>query len=101
VTPLQLTIADRPSFVQYKVTLPNSQTGLTGTLYVAYVYTKFLGFFIGETIMAGSTELIDAYANLLHGISFRQDEINSECVMSSTPQSSKCRDFYPRQERTR
>src|SRR5215471_12756773 len=71
---------------EYKVTLPNSQTGLTGTLYVAYVYTKFRGFFIGETIMAGSTELIDAYANLLRGISFRQDEINPECVMSSTPQ---------------
>jgi TonB family protein len=53
-----------------------------GTLYSAFVYTKFRGYFIGETVMAGSPEDLDQSANSLQPISFREDEPNSKCVMA-------------------
>jgi TonB family protein len=57
--------------------------GNGGTLYGAFVYTKFRGFYIGETIMAGSPEELDQGASSLQQISFRGDEPNPKCVMSS------------------
>ena len=54
-----------------------------GTLYEVFVYTKFRGFYIGETIMAGSPEELDQSASSLQQISFREDEPNPKCVMSS------------------
>ncbi len=56
--------------------------GNGGTLYGAFVYTKFRGFYIGETIMAGSPEELDQGASSLQQISFRGDEPNPKCVMS-------------------
>jgi TonB family protein len=53
-----------------------------GTLYDAFVYTKFRGYYIGETVMAGSPEELDQSANSLAHISFREDEPNPKCVMS-------------------
>ncbi len=52
-----------------------------GTLYFAFVYTKFRGYYIGETVMAGSPEELDQSANSLQHISFQEDEPNSKCVM--------------------
>jgi TonB family protein len=57
--------------------------GNGGTLYAAFVYTKFRGFYIGETNMAGSPEELDQSASSLRQISFRGDQPNPKCVMSS------------------
>jgi TonB family protein len=57
--------------------------GNGGTLYGAFVYTKFRGFYIGETNMAGSPEELDQGASSLQQISFRGDEPNPKCVMSN------------------
>lgn len=51
------------------------------TSYVAYVYTKFRGYYLGETVMAGSPEELDQSANSLQHISFREDAPNPKCVM--------------------
>ena len=56
--------------------------GNGGPLYGAFVYTKFRGFYIGETIMAGSPEELDQGASSLQQISFRGDEPNPKCMMS-------------------
>ena len=53
-----------------------------GSLYVAFVYTKFRGYYVGETVMAGSPEELDQSANSLQHISFREDAPNPKCVMS-------------------
>lgn len=53
-----------------------------GPLYGAFVYTKFRGFYIGETIMAGSPEELDQGASSLQQISFRGEEPNPKCMMS-------------------
>ena len=66
------------SRADYKQAMINS-----GTLYEAFVYTKFRGFYIGETIMAVSPEELDQSASSLQQISFRGDEPNPKCVMSS------------------
>ena len=60
----------------------NKQTMSGGhALYLAFVYTKFRGFYIGETLIAGSEGGLELAANSLQGISFREDEPNSKCVM--------------------
>ncbi len=59
------------------------QTTSSGaTSYAAFVYTKFRGYYLGETVMAGSSEQLDQSANSLQQISFREDEPNSKCVMA-------------------
>jgi TonB family protein len=50
--------------------------------YSAYVYTKFRGYFIGETIVSGSSQGLDDAANSLQAISFQQDQVNPNCVMA-------------------
>jgi TonB family protein len=52
-------------------------------LYMAYVYAKFRGYFIGETLAAASPEGLDEAANTLQQISFSEDQGNLKCVMSS------------------
>jgi TonB family protein len=60
----------------YKQSLHNG-----GTLYQSFIYTKFRGYFIGETLMAGSPEELNEWANSLQWISFQEDQPNSKCVM--------------------
>lgn len=50
--------------------------------YMAYVYTKFRGYLIGETIAASSQEALDQFANSLQQISFREDQVNPNCVVA-------------------
>jgi TonB family protein len=50
--------------------------------YIAYVYTKFRGYLIGETIAASSQEALDEFANSLQPISFREDQVNPNCVVA-------------------
>ncbi|MGD0508131.1 MAG: energy transducer TonB [Terriglobales bacterium] len=54
------------------------------TSYMAFVYTKFRGYFIGVNLIAGSREGLDEAANSLQGISFQEDQVNSKCVMLSS-----------------
>jgi len=54
------------------------------TSYMAFVYTKFRGYFIGANLTAGSREGLDEAANSLQGISFQEDQANSKCVMLSS-----------------
>jgi TonB family protein len=51
-------------------------------LYLAYVYTEFRGYFIGETLASASPEGLDEAANSLQKISFQEDQANPKCVMS-------------------
>jgi protein TonB len=46
------------------------------------VYTKFRGYYLGETVMAGSPEELDQSVHSLQQISFREDEPSSKCLMS-------------------
>ena len=57
--------------------------GTAGTLYQAFIYTKFRGYFIGEGISAGSPQNLDQAAESLRGISFREDQTNPNCVLAS------------------
>jgi TonB family protein len=50
--------------------------------YVAYVYTKFRGYLIGETIAASSQAALDEFANSLRQISFREDQANPNCIVA-------------------
>jgi TonB family protein len=54
-------------------------------LYFAYVYTKFRGYIIGETIVSASSSGLDEAANSLQAISFQEDQINPKCAMSDLP----------------
>jgi len=56
-------------------------------LYLAYVYTEFRGYFIGETLASASPEGLDEAANSLERISFQKDQVNPKCVMedAATP----------------
>jgi TonB family protein len=59
------------------------QTTSSGaTSYTAFVYTKFRGYYLGETVMAGSPEELDQSVHSLQQISFREDEPSSKCLMS-------------------
>jgi TonB family protein len=51
-------------------------------LYRAVVYTKFRGFYVGEMLGAGSPEELELAASSLKGTSFREDKLDSRCVMS-------------------
>ncbi len=50
-------------------------------LYLAYVYTGFREYFIGETLASASPEGLDEAANSLERISFQEDQVNHKCVM--------------------
>lgn len=52
--------------------------------YMAFVYTKFRGYFIGANLIAGSREGLGEAANSLEGISFQEDQVNSKCAMLSS-----------------
>jgi len=64
------------------------QTMSQGTMYIAFVYTKFRGYYIGETVIAGSPEGLEQSANSLQHISFREGEPNSKCVMHGDDSSN-------------
>ncbi|HKM46180.1 MAG TPA: energy transducer TonB [Terriglobales bacterium] len=51
-------------------------------LYLAYVYTEFRGYFIGETLASASPAGLDEDASSLQRISFQEDQVNSKCVMN-------------------
>jgi TonB family protein len=51
-------------------------------LYFAYVYTRFRGYMVGETIVSASPQGLDEAANSLQPISFQEDQINPKCVMA-------------------
>jgi hypothetical protein len=57
-------------------------------LYVAFVYTKLRGYYIGETLTAGSPEGLEESAKSLQQISFRDDEPNPKCVMAGDDNST-------------
>jgi len=71
------------SRADYKQAMSNG-----GSLYVAFVYTKFRGYYVGGTVMAGSPEELDQSANSLEHMSFREDAPNSKCVMSGDNSAS-------------
>jgi TonB family protein len=58
-------------------------------VYFAYVYTKFRGYEIGETIIGASSQGLDEGANSLQAISFQEDQINSKCVMAPDQAATK------------
>lgn len=58
-------------------------------LYLAYVFTKFRGYMVGETIVAASPQGLDEAANSLRAISFQQDQINPKCVMAPDETAAK------------
>ena len=47
-------------------------------LYFAYIYTRFRGYYIGETIGSASPQGLDEAANSLQAISFQQDQARSK-----------------------
>lgn len=49
--------------------------------YMAFVYTKFRGFYIGESLGAVSPGELEMAASSLQGISFQEDKSNPTCVM--------------------
>jgi TonB family protein len=51
-------------------------------LYRAVVYTKFRGFYIGESLGAESPQELELAASSLHGTSFLDDKPTSKCVVS-------------------
>jgi len=57
-------------------------------LYLSFVYTKFRGYYIGETLMAGTPEGLEESANSLQYSSFREDQPNSKCVMKGDSNST-------------
>jgi TonB family protein len=52
-------------------------------LYVAYIYTEFRAHFIGATLASASSDGLNNAADALREISFREDQINPSCIMSS------------------
>src|SRR6266850_2852842 len=61
--------------------------GKGGDLYLALVYTEVRGFFLGETLIAGSQEELDEFANSLKRMSFRDDE-PAPCAMTENGSTS-------------
>jgi TonB family protein len=51
------------------------------TLYMAFVLTTFRGFFMGGSLVADSAEELNKEADLLRGVSFQKDEVDSRCFM--------------------
>jgi TonB family protein len=64
------------SRADYKQTLANGTT-----FYLAFIYTKFRGHYIGGNLAAGSPDELDQTANSLQRISFLEDVQNPKCVM--------------------
>jgi TonB family protein len=58
------------------------RTTSEGTLYMAFVFTKFREYYIGEVVMSKSPEGLDLAVSSLQQISFGDDEPNLRCVMS-------------------
>jgi TonB family protein len=54
------------------------------TSYVAFVYTKFRGYFIGENLIAPSPDELNEAASSLQGVSFQEDQVDPKCVMLSS-----------------
>ncbi len=50
-------------------------------VYLAYVFTEFRGYFIGETLASSSPAGLDEAASSLQRISFQEDQVNPKCVM--------------------
>jgi TonB family protein len=51
-------------------------------LYMALIYTKFRGYYIGEFVSAASPGELELAVSSLQQISFREDKLNSKCVMT-------------------
>lgn len=49
--------------------------------YMAFVLTNFRGFFMGVSLLAGSEAELNKEADVLHGVSFQKDEVESRCYM--------------------
>lgn len=64
------------------------QTMNQATMYIAFVYTRFRGYYVGETIIARSPDGLEQSANSLQRISFLGDVPNSKCVMHEDDSSS-------------
>ena len=60
----------------YKQSLPNGNK-----FYLALVYTKFRGYYIGENLMAGSPEDLELAVSSLQQMSFEEDKPNPKCAM--------------------
>ncbi len=52
-------------------------------LYKTFLSTKFRGYFLGWTIVAGAPEELDSAANSLGKIVFRQDQPDPNCIMGA------------------
>lgn len=66
----------------FRADYERSTTGdLRLVVYLALVYTKFRGYFIGGTLIAHSLEGLDESSNSLQQISFQEDERNPKCGM--------------------
>lgn len=60
----------------YKQNLSNGRE-----LFLSSIYTKFRGYLIGETVMAGSPKELDNAAASLEGISFHEDHPDPSCIV--------------------
>jgi TonB family protein len=65
----------------YKLTPAHNDILPGGTLYFAFICTKFRGYFIGELNMTGTLEEADESADSLRGMSFQEDEVNPKCSL--------------------
>ncbi|HUM06830.1 MAG TPA: energy transducer TonB [Terriglobales bacterium] len=50
-------------------------------LYLSFAYTQFRGYYLGGTVMAGSSEELEQSASLLQQMSFGEDKRDARCVM--------------------
>jgi TonB family protein len=66
----------------------SKQTRDGQSLYVGLAYTKFRGYYLGETLIADSPDALDQAANSLHAISFFEDTPNPNCVMQGASNHS-------------
>jgi TonB family protein len=57
-------------------------------MYSAFAYTKFRGFYLGATVVAGSPAGLEESVQSLQHISFREDAPNSSCVMKGDDPST-------------
>ena len=57
-------------------------------LFTAFIYTKFRGFYIGETAMAGSKEDLDDSVKSIEHVSFQEDHPNSNCMSKGNDPSA-------------
>ncbi len=56
-------------------------------VYITFVYTRFRGYYVGETIIAKSADGLEESVNSLQRISFLEDVPNSKCVMQGDDSS--------------